>query len=511
VIEQEFRRFGPYVLLRCSGAGGFGRVDLAVKGPPELAKVCVVKRMQKSEEAPDLEARFRREAQIALRLTHGAIAQTVGVEEIDGELCLLQEYVDGVNLRHLERQCAPDRVPLPVALYIGREVARALAYAHALGIVHRDVTPENIMLAFDGQVKLIDFGIARESSAAALTQTGVVIGRETYTAPEVWSGATADARSDLFSLGVVLWQLVTGRSFQDAQTAVGAAAPDPSLAFPALPRDVADLVLRALAPEPGRRFQSAREVVEALGRFLPPAFHAEDELAQVLAGYYNIDRERQILKEDVEAAKRMLAAPTVVPAHSEPNKRRVRRLLFLAAAAGLVALLGGIGTALKRRQARSLLLPSVVTSAAVSPRRPFASTDVRPTSPTIEAASHPAVPAPVVARTTAAVTPTKTRPQKVARAGGTTALVAANSTTTEALRRARQMWDDGDVAGALTIARLAVRQGGGAEAHVLVGTLLLKQGQRLEAERELQEALRLDPENGKAQRVLELARGGAGQ
>ena len=95
-------------------------MDLAVKGPPELAKVCVVKRMQKSDEAPDLEARFRREAQIALRLTHGAIAQTVGVEEIDGELCLLQEYVDGVNLRHLERQCAPDRVPLPVALQLER-------------------------------------------------------------------------------------------------------------------------------------------------------------------------------------------------------------------------------------------------------------------------------------------------------------------------------------------------------------------------------------------------------
>src|SRR5665213_2692650 len=120
VIEQDFRRFGPYVLLRCSGAGGFGRVDLALKGPPELAKVCVVKRMQQSERTPELEARFRREAHIALRLAHGAIAQTVGVEEIDGELCLLQEFVDGANLAQLLGRAAPDKIPPLVALHIGR-------------------------------------------------------------------------------------------------------------------------------------------------------------------------------------------------------------------------------------------------------------------------------------------------------------------------------------------------------------------------------------------------------
>ena len=216
-VQQDFRRFGPYVLLRCSGAGGFGRIDLALKGSPQLAKVCVVKRMQTDERSPELAARFRREAEIALQLAHGAIAQTVGVEEIEGELCLLQEFVDGVNLRHLEAQCKPELVPLPVALHIVREVGRALAYAHGLGIVHRDVTPENIMLSYGGEVKLIDFGIARRSGDATLTQAGVVVGRETYTAPEVWAGNKADPRSDVFSLGVVLWQLVTGEDFQRAQ------------------------------------------------------------------------------------------------------------------------------------------------------------------------------------------------------------------------------------------------------------------------------------------------------
>src|SRR6266498_312508 len=221
-IEQSFQRFGPYVLLRCSGAGGFGRVDLAVKGPAELAKVCVVKRMQNGERAPDRQARFRREAQIAVRLAHGAIAQTVGVEEINGELCLLQEYVDGANLAQLVRRAAPERVPLPVALYIVREVGRALAYAHGLGIVHRDVTLDNVMLSWTGEVKLIDCGLAREEvDAAALTQAGVVDGRKTYTAPEVWSGARADSRSDLHSPGVIRSQRVTGKDVEGAGDAHG--------------------------------------------------------------------------------------------------------------------------------------------------------------------------------------------------------------------------------------------------------------------------------------------------
>jgi serine/threonine-protein kinase len=152
------------VLVRCTGAGGFGRVDVALKGSPDLVKLCAVKRMRKDEYGADLEARFRREAQIALRLSHGAIAHTLGVEQIEGELCLVQEFVEGVNLSQLQSQSRPELLPVLVAVYVAHEVARALAYAHGCGIVHRDVTPDNIMLGFDGQVKLIDFGL-REGAA----------------------------------------------------------------------------------------------------------------------------------------------------------------------------------------------------------------------------------------------------------------------------------------------------------------------------------------------------------
>ena len=150
-------------------------------------------------------ARFRREANIALQLSHAAIARTLGVEEIDGELVLLQEFVHGVDVRLLGTRLATAGEPgcrLRPSFTSCREVARALAYAHAfgdLGIVHRDVTPDNIMLSFTGEVKLIDFGIARSDVDATLTSAGQIVGRPTYTAPEIWEAPGRSARRHLFA------------------------------------------------------------------------------------------------------------------------------------------------------------------------------------------------------------------------------------------------------------------------------------------------------------------------
>jgi len=498
VIEQDFRRFGPYVLLRCSGAGGFGRVDLALKGPPELAKVCVVKRMQQSERTPELEARFRREAHIALRLAHGAIAQTVGVEEIDGELCLLQEFVDGANLAQLLARVAPDRIPLLVALHIGREVARALAYAHGQGIVHRDVTPDNVMLSWSGEVKLIDFGIARADGEAALTSAGVVIGRETYTAPEVWEGKKADARSDLFSLGVVLWRLLTGAQPEDMGTTSGAGLPDPCVVTPELPREVGGVVRRALELNPALRWNSATEIGEALGRLIPAGFKSEPEVAGVLSRYFNVETERKILEEDLAAAKRVLATdadPEVLPAQAAGGQRKVLFGVGAVLAGVLVGIGGLIALRLSRSDSSSPLAP-VASEVAEQPKL-----SLTPES------------APAPAKTTAAgiskqgavvVRDIHPRPRihEVKRAAE---LRLPLESARETLKRARIAWDAGDVVGALSLARQAVTAGGGAEAHVLVGTLLLKENQRAEARHELDEALRLDPTNRTASKLLELA------
>ena len=143
-----------------------GRIDLALRAQPDgIPALCVLKRMHAELRSPEHDARFRREANIALQLSHAAIARTVGVEEIDGELVLLQELVHGVDVRLLGTRLATagERVPLAIAVHVASEVARALAHAHAfgdLGIVHRDVTPDNIMLSFAGEVKLIEIGRA---------------------------------------------------------------------------------------------------------------------------------------------------------------------------------------------------------------------------------------------------------------------------------------------------------------------------------------------------------------
>jgi len=540
LADHSFRRFGPYVLVRCTGAGGFGRVDVALKGSPDLVKLCAVKRMRKDEDGADLEARFRREAQIALRLSHGAIAHTLGVEQIEGELCLLQEFVEGVNLSQLQSQIRPELLPVLVAVYGAREVARALAYAHGCGIVHRDVTPDNIMLGFDGQVKLVDFGIARGTGDSTLTHAGAVVGREIYTAPEVWAGGKAGAQADIYSLGVVLWQLATGRGFQDIQNDRGVEVTDPRELNPDLSSELASIILRALAPEPKDRFQSARELAEALGGVLPSGFGGESDLAAALSRHFNVERERKMLADDIEAAKALLGGPKGGPVLISPSPSRPGGLGYKAVMVGVAASLFGFTaiTAAEHYSARreAAGLASQSPSGALAQDEPVHGEGTRTPmvtrSNTNELPPLARFPLPddqVVALGNDAMPsnspdadPTQGSHAGQALARGRSATVRAEirqparvptpPTTrsgAEMLKEARERWDNDDVDGALVLARsAAAAHGGGAEAHVLIGTLLLKKGQRPEAENEFKEALRLDPSNGKASRLLRLTRGG---
>jgi serine/threonine-protein kinase len=542
LTDHLFRRFGSYVLVRCTGAGGFGRVDVALKGSPDLVKLCAVKRMRKDEYGADLEARFRREAQIALRLSHGAIAHTLGVEQIEGELCLLQEFVEGVNLSQLQSQSRPELLPVLVAVYVVREVARALAYAHGCGIVHRDVTPDNIMLSFDGQVKLIDFGIARGTGDATLTHTGVVVGREIYTAPEVWAGGKADAQADIYSLGVVLWQLTTGRSFQDIQNDRGVEVTDPRELNPNLAPELAGVILRALAPEPKDRLQSAGKLAEALGAKLPSGFGGESSLAAVLSRHFNVERDRKILADDIEAAKGLLAdqgESAGRPIESAKTRVHGRRLVTVGVAASLLgfaavtvaerhsprwvaargsgpeAVQSGPTAAPSGRSAptQSSGAPVLVDPSATSPRK-ATSGPLGPDVPSGVAEGRPSR-----TETETEQVPLNHHGQAVV-SGPATALRPGprlanrplspppTRSGAQILQEARERWDNDDFDGALVLARSAADHGAGAAAHVLIGALLLKKQKRPEAEKEFEEALRLDPSNRKATRLLQLTRGG---
>ena len=297
------KAFGPYLLLHRTGAGGMGRVDVAFGWAGGMDRLCVLKRMHPELRTPDLVARFHREASVARGLRHPAIARTFGIEEVEGEAVILQEYVQGATIAQLEQRAAKHE-PLPVALtvHIVAEVARALAYAHgfdSVGIVHRDIAPDNVMLSYDGTVKLIDFGIAKPVGDRSLTKIGTVVGRPLYSAPEVLAGDEPDKRADVYSLGVLLWQLLTGRIFEPGQ---GPPSATNRLVCDALDR----ICLQAVAPQVSARFQSASDLLDAL-TLLPVGAHSQQRvLSYFLAQYFDVPGERVLLEEDLKAARRQV-------------------------------------------------------------------------------------------------------------------------------------------------------------------------------------------------------------
>ena len=162
--------------------------------------------------------RFLDEAKVVLRLSHANLVPTFDAGEHDGQLFIAMELVEGKDLRDIWNACVQTRtrIPLDVALHLGREIARALAYVHSYGdlhLVHRDVAPPNILISYFGEIKLTDFGLARSVLKQEHTAPGVVFGRASYLAPEQARGEVADARTDIYSLGIVLWELLTGHQY----------------------------------------------------------------------------------------------------------------------------------------------------------------------------------------------------------------------------------------------------------------------------------------------------------
>jgi serine/threonine-protein kinase len=491
--------------------------------------------MRAEMRTPEQEARFRREATIAIRLAHGAIAQTLDVETIEGELCILQEFMHGPTLGELERRAAShEQLPVPLSVHVVREVARALAYAHSLhgtGIVHRDVTPDNIMLSFNGEVKLIDFGIAKPVGDKSLTQIGHFIGRAIYSAPEVMLGREADHRSDIYSLGVVLWQLLTGGSFPDIFE--HQVAPAPSISNPRVSRALDDLCLRAVALHPDQRFQSAEELLDALAALERIGPFQDRMLARFLARHFDVDQERRQLDDDIEKARHLLAppgaqgvpepieAPTIATAPSSadtmvPPARPVSRapMIFVVGVLCGAAALYAVGPSFRREPA---IVPEAhvespnpsSTSPAVPPALPQPENPPLPAVP--EAAPRPAVPeaAPQPTALGDVATPPRaaSAPRHLPRAGHAPPAPPALQTDAAALLRdAVRHYKSGDLERAYSLARDAAAGGGGGGAHLVMGKVLFLRDKFLEAEAEFAEAVRLDPSDAEAKRYLQVAR-----
>jgi serine/threonine-protein kinase len=227
---------------------------------------------------------FLREARLTVSLQHANIVQVFDLGGARGQYYMVMEFVDGENLRALQRAAAEQRVPLGLreVCFIVQQVTEGLAYAHEradssgrpLGIVHRDVNPSNVMVSVTGEVKLADFGIAKAANVQGGTQVGVVKGKVGYLAPEQVKGGPADQRADLFLIGLLLHELLAGRALFSGpdyfQTLRNISNFDVKslVPVPGVPSPLWSIVTRALAPDPDARYQTARDVSDALQNFL---------------------------------------------------------------------------------------------------------------------------------------------------------------------------------------------------------------------------------------------------
>ncbi len=258
---------GEYRVVEFLGAGGMGEVYRAVH--TRLARVVAIKILNQSSDSVAQVQRFYNEATVQASLRHPAVAEYYGFLELAGRPCILMEYVDGDTLHELLQRNGAFACPEAMRLFL--EITCAVAHIHDQGVIHRDLKSSNIKVNSAGIVKLLDFGIARGPRSARLTKTGAVIGTLENLSPEQIDGGEADARTDIWALGVLLYEMLTGHlPFEASETAElyrqirGARWMPPSKLGFAVEREVEAILLGCLRRNPNRRFQTARDLKAAI-------------------------------------------------------------------------------------------------------------------------------------------------------------------------------------------------------------------------------------------------------
>jgi serine/threonine protein kinase len=280
------KTLGKYQISDRIGKGGMAEVYKAYH--PKLDRFVTIKILHSYlAEGEDFLTRFDREAKAVAALRHPHIVQIHDFDLIDENYFMVMEYIDGGTLQDkmVELSKGGKYMPVKQVLSILREVGEALDYAHKKGILHRDIKPSNILLDSSGTAYLADFGIARMISATQFTSTGSLIGTPAYMSPEQGKGMELTDASDIYSLGIVLYELLTGKvpfvsetPLAVIQKHISEPPPSPRLLRPGLPAAVEEVVIKALTKEPKDRYQTAKEMIQALEKaFTPEAIMKLDE------------------------------------------------------------------------------------------------------------------------------------------------------------------------------------------------------------------------------------------
>ena len=318
--------FGRYTLLMPLSMGGMGEIFLArIDGPQGFEKLCVIKKiLPHLAEDKDFVQRFGNEARTLVKLTHGSIAQVLDMGQHQGEPYLALEYIDGKDLRKVGARFRERGMPLPLTfvLFVMGRVLDALAYAHRkrddedkeIGLVHRDMSPQNILISYEGEVKVIDFGLAKSTLNSSKTNPSIILGKFLYMSPEQAKHAKVDRRSDLYAVGLCLYELIAGKNpFEDVPPhALMAAVANPNIAHvqqvePLCPSSIAQIIMKALAVDPAQRFQTAEEL---RGRLLAclleiDAAAGPESCSRMMRDMFSAEyhAERKLLSQLKEAAR----------------------------------------------------------------------------------------------------------------------------------------------------------------------------------------------------------------
>ncbi len=280
--DQFPRKFGKYHLLAPLAQGGMGALYLAVTGDRGFERLMCIKTVLPHLADKEYVSRFRDEAKIVVQLSHGNLIPVFDAGQVGGDLFLAMEFVKGKDLRAVWNRCAKKAVafPVDVAVYLTKELCRGLGYAHSYGeikLVHRDISPPNVLISYDGEVKLTDFGLASSTLKMEKTLPGIVYGKVAYMSPEQARGDGLDGRSDIYATGIILWELLTGRQLfppgQEQPQDLLKRARDPEVVAPSqkaprVPKELDEIVLRSLTADRDDRYQTAEEFRDALGTWL---------------------------------------------------------------------------------------------------------------------------------------------------------------------------------------------------------------------------------------------------